>query len=323
MFSNCLHRAAPRPAGFTLIELLVVIAIIALLISILLPVLQSARNEGTKSVCYNALREILGSHTLYESDNGGSREIPWYQIPVHGSRLNPNPWGVRGVTPWVFGGFRAPLPISEGTDSSLYPAQIRPLSRYIDPTAQASTYTDENYLQDRGADQIKTFICPGDRSHTTGPIGAPATYEPEESVSSHQGNGSSFSLNTRFYQGYWGANFNFLVQSGWRATLAATNAKIARNMVGGGAARFAMWVEQGFYAATQNAGPTIHRPAEGGITAPQRFGWHRRWSSWTVGFADGHVNHGYWDTRQIFGLDGTTWQPNQTRPGPPMSNAPN
>src|SRR5262245_28341098 len=138
--------------GFTLIELLVVIAIIALLISVLLPALNNAKNEGTKATCAANLREIMNGTAMYETDNNGDKKIPWYQDPTHRDGADPQCGTLGGqwpelpafqvITPWVFGGFRSPLNPDTAagdmpSDAWSYPAQIRPINKFIDRSASA------------------------------------------------------------------------------------------------------------------------------------------------------------------------------------------
>lgn len=58
-------------SAFTLIELLVVISIIALLISVLLPVLGSAREAGRAAVCLGHLRGAGLGMAVYHTENDG------------------------------------------------------------------------------------------------------------------------------------------------------------------------------------------------------------------------------------------------------------
>ncbi len=58
-----------RARGFTLIELLVVIAIIAILMAILMPALQLARDQGRKVVCSNNLHSLALANQLYAANN--------------------------------------------------------------------------------------------------------------------------------------------------------------------------------------------------------------------------------------------------------------
>ena len=290
------HKTAE--SGFTLIELLVVIAIISVLLSILLPALTRGRDIARTAVCLANLKSLGEATTGYQKseESSDTPHIPWYTYPRHAGFSSVNLF-----TPWVFGGVKAPNPdpIREAAynpDSSTYPVEVRPLNKFVLPGIMGDSH-------DAG-----TYRCPSDRSFTTTLIGAPGQFVQEEFRSSFDANGSSYTLNARWLQGYtWLTGGNYDVRDIFDPGVGYAR-RISKRMIGGDASRFVLWVEQGFYSATYRAGPTVLSSQ----ALPQRYGWHSQFSKWTLGFADGHAEYRYYDTRVAITPDATIWQPGWT-----------
>src|SRR5687767_4744803 len=77
-----MNRNRPTTA-FTLVELLVVIGIIAILVSLLLPSLNKAREHAKTVQCLSNLKQIVIACNNYSANNGG--------VVIPGEYKNPGP----------------------------------------------------------------------------------------------------------------------------------------------------------------------------------------------------------------------------------------
>ena len=145
--------APRRPRGFTLIELLVVIAIIGVLIALLLPAVQSAREAARRAQCTNNMKQLALAAQNYH-DSAGC--FPGGSYSGSNSQNNPDHWSTYVEN---FSCFVRMLPYFE--QSAMYNA-----TNFSGLSSSASNLTIGGVL-------VNSLICPSDTKNTT--IGLPST----------------------------------------------------------------------------------------------------------------------------------------------------
>jgi prepilin-type N-terminal cleavage/methylation domain-containing protein/prepilin-type processing-associated H-X9-DG protein len=90
-----------KARGFTLVELLVVIGIIALLISILMPALSTARRNAQTVKCLSNLRQVGTAFQLYAADFKGAIPVVRQDIPDGVSPAKSNTYWMNYIGPYV------------------------------------------------------------------------------------------------------------------------------------------------------------------------------------------------------------------------------
>jgi len=176
-------RQISNPSGFTLIELLVVISIIAVLIALLLPAVQSAREAGRRASCLNNLKQLGLAIVQYETQQ---RVFPLGGIVQGPSDAGSgcNPGTVHG--PRGFGMFSLILPYLE--QRNVYSSinfQLCAAGKFGPVDGGLSNYTAL-------ATTISGFVCPSDEPN------AVATTDYASSKTSYMASGGTW--NTMFYR---------------------------------------------------------------------------------------------------------------------------
>ena len=128
--------------GFTLVELLVVIAIIGILVALLLPAVQAAREAARRMSCSNNLKQIgLAMHNYHDME----KAFPFaYMIDLR--NLNVQTWGTR-ILPYL-----EETAIAEKWDSTVPAFDQAPLLGFS-PTAVAQNL-------EQAKTPLAIYICP-------------------------------------------------------------------------------------------------------------------------------------------------------------------
>ena len=134
-----------KTKGFTLVELLVVIAIIAMLVTLLLPAVQAAREAARRTQCINNLRQIGLACLNHESALGmfpGGGDTPWPRIEdnvIGGINLGPEKHGFSWafqVLPYMEELNVHQITSTEQIERTFVPMYACPSRRELNPSAQ-------------------------------------------------------------------------------------------------------------------------------------------------------------------------------------------
>lgn len=319
---------AQRRVAFTLIELLVVVAIIALLIAILLPSLDRAREQARVAVCVSNLRQLgLGVQGYLTEE----RDLPWsLPQPVRNRGINYTfsvtsefIWG--GAMPsatdaeWRAQGFNG---LGSQRDTWNVPPRARPMNKFL----SSSISWDAEPNPTRGGPRVipsetPGFLqCPSDKTAEVPLVGTSRPI-PEEltTASTWYFRGTSYAINW-----YWPYYFDRVAPGnqapynrdfgrimGHRElggnTYRGLGYLMLENKSGRFASEFIVLMENQLNFCLERAKPPGYtgRPwAAGSVNLP---GWHRQLDRHSAVFLDGSARHQTMNTKYVYGPEWTIW----------------
>src|SRR5205809_4675490 len=154
------HSSALR-RGFTLVELLVVIAIIGVLVVLLLPAVQMARESARRMSCMNHLRQLgLAVHNYHDTNRVFPASVYGYKACDPGAGVAPDPLPLN-VSGWV-----GTLPfIEQGVNANTYNFQQAASHATSTGAANPNPLVGDAVTSGNGklfTQKLPIFLCPTD-----------------------------------------------------------------------------------------------------------------------------------------------------------------
>lgn len=220
---------APIRSAFTLVELLVVIAIIGILVALLLPAVQAAREAARRAQCTNNMKQVALAMLTYESNKKQLPRGTYNYIdstahgtaPPYGSFDGTNPAGSANASAdkmdrrcW----FQDILPfVEENSLSDAFEAYMsKPLAWGPYPSA---------FDFDRASTIVRTFICPSD------PISPKTrTFQPSNATSTQGFSGNYVGCAGSYYENKLRADSPFY--SKYKDNLLLSSTKVDGLLIG-------------------------------------------------------------------------------------------
>ena len=284
--------------GFTLIELLVVVSIIALLISILLPSLQRAREQAKLTVCLANLSSVDKVLLIYLFD---LNQLPIYTT-VNGSGQT------IGWASWTYGGWsgsnRAWWESHGGAYTNVQTSE-RPLTVYA---LKGGHIADEEDIAPEGEDprlwpteEAPVYKCPSDRRSAQWNWNED-TYG-DQAVSAYNDMGTSYQMNWAWWpQTHDSLPGNQIPQGEdeWSYRASVLGVKLWLGQMSRQGARFVSMLEDpAEFGVNVNLG--AYGPPADTLAGIQTMGFHGRFSRHVAAYLDGHVAYKLMDTRHQHG----------------------